>query len=419
VSSNPVAGPLTGLRVIELASEPAAYCGKLLADFGADVLLIEPVGGHPTRWYPPFAGDKPDPDGSLWFWHYNTSKQGLALDLDDPVAADQFRQLVAHTDIVLEAEPPGRLRSLGIDATDLLPGLDRLIWVSVTPFGRDNPCSSQPFTDLTVMSGGGMVWNCGYDDHALPPVRCEGNQGFQTAAIWAAIGALTAVHARETHGTGQLVDVSMHAAANVTTEQASHFWMVAKQVVQRQTGRHAAFRPTEPVINPDRDGNEVHTGFPPRAGRDVQALISWIDDLGLREEFGMVALLEIAVEAGGIDLARLQEDPLVQECYRAARAALAFIAAHLSGYEFFIQGQRRGLPVGVIYAPEEVMADPHMVDRGFPTAVFQPQLGRDVLHPGAPVRFQTTPWHLSRPAPRLADIAATPTHADSPRTEGT
>src|SRR5579872_2303346 len=106
---------LTGVRVIELASERIAFAGKLLADMGADVILVEPPGGDPARHYPPFADDVADPERSLWWWHYHTSKRGVVLDL--AAAADRARleALVAGADILIESEPEGRLARLGLD----------------------------------------------------------------------------------------------------------------------------------------------------------------------------------------------------------------------------------------------------------------------------------------------------------------
>jgi benzylsuccinate CoA-transferase BbsE subunit len=400
------AGPLQGLRVVEVASEAAAFCGKLLADHGADVVLVEPTGGHRTRSFEPFADDVVDPDRSLWFWHYNTSKRGVTLDFSDAVDADRFRDLVARADVVLEAEPRGHLHGFGLDAVDLRPSLPRLIWVSVTPFGRDDERSSEPVTDLTVLSAGGPVWMCGYDDHTLPPVRGGGNQGYQIAAVWAALGTLLAVHSRELTGRGQVVDVSLHAAVNVTTEQATYSWLVAGEVVQRQTARHAAAQPTDPVIAVDRNGHDVHTGLPPRSAKHLTILVQWLDDLGLRDRFPDIVILELAIEAGGIDLTRLEEDAMTQEHYRAARDAMVLLASSFDGYDFFLESQRRGLPVGVIYAPEEAIADPHLVERGFPVEVHHEDLGRVGTYPGAPVRFTRSPWRLERPAPRVGQHQA-------------
>jgi crotonobetainyl-CoA:carnitine CoA-transferase CaiB-like acyl-CoA transferase len=393
-------GPLTGLRVIELASEPAALAGKLLADYGAEVLLVEPIGGHPSRGLAPLAREAvdDDPNRSLWFLHYNTSKLGLALDLDTDAGATQFRALVSHADVVLEAEPVGRLGRLGLDHADLAAGNPQLVWVSVTPFGREDPRSGQPFTDLTLVAGGGMAWNCGYDDHSLPPMRARGDQAYQTASIWAAVSTLVGLRARSRHGQGQLVDVSMYAAANVTTEQASYWWMAGERIVQRQTGRHAAVAPTELTIRRDRDGHEVHTGVLPRHADELARLITWVDDLGLRDQVPTIALLDMAVEAGGIDLAKLDTDPMTQEWARTARDAITLIASRTTHTDFFVDGQTRGFSVGMILTPDEVMTDRHMVARGFAVEVDTPQLGRSVIYPGLPVMFTATPGEI-RPAP--------------------
>lgn len=182
-------GPLAGVRVVELAGELSAYAGKVMADLGADVIVVEPPHGHVTRAYGPFADDVADPEGSLWWWWYNTSKRGVTADLTTAEGCERFRSLCADADIVLESERPGLLASYGVDHTDVRVGHPRLVWVSVTPFGRSGPRRDEPATDLTLLAGGGPVWSCGYDDHGLPPVRGGGNQGFQTASMFAVMSA--------------------------------------------------------------------------------------------------------------------------------------------------------------------------------------------------------------------------------------
>src|SRR5436190_4394889 len=92
--------PLTGIRVVELASDHAAFAGKLLGDLGADVIVVEPPGGHGSRAYEPFMDDEPGPERSLWWWYYNTSKRSVVLDLEQPEDARAFRDLVATADVV-------------------------------------------------------------------------------------------------------------------------------------------------------------------------------------------------------------------------------------------------------------------------------------------------------------------------------
>src|SRR5438874_7679291 len=107
-------GPLAGLRVIEVADRVGQWCGKLMADFGADVIKIEPPGGVAERKVGPFYKDIEDPNRSLYFWHYNTSKRGITLDITKPEGQELFRKLVGSADILLETMRPGMLASLGL-----------------------------------------------------------------------------------------------------------------------------------------------------------------------------------------------------------------------------------------------------------------------------------------------------------------
>jgi crotonobetainyl-CoA:carnitine CoA-transferase CaiB-like acyl-CoA transferase len=399
-----VSGPLEGLRIIELASEHAAFAGKMLGDLGADVIVVEPPGGHASRAYGPFADDIEDPERSLWWWHYNTSKRGVVLDLDaTPEDADQFRRLVAAADVVLEGEPPDALARRGLDHPDLRAGHDELIWVSVTPFGRTGTRAHEPATDLTLLAGGGPVWSCGYDDHSLPPVRGGGNQAFHIGSTFAVMAALTAVLARDVTGRGQHVDVSMHAAANVTTESGSYEWLVARSTVLRQTGRHALPTISMPTQMRCADGRYVTTGFPPRAQREFEALVDWIDQLGYREEFDDIVLLDLAIERGGVTIAELSTDDLALEIFGAGRTALMYIAERITAEEFFQGGQTRGLACGVVASPEEAFESEHFVARGFPVEVEHEDLGRSYRYAGAPFVMPASPWRISRRAPHVGE----------------
>lgn len=396
-------GPLHGVRVLELAHERTAFAGKLLADAGADVYLLEPRDGCAQRRHAPFVDDRPDPERSLSFWHYNTSKRGLTLELDTPRGRELAGELLARVDVVLEGEDPGRLAALGIDAPVELERHRALVWVSITPFGRHAPRATEPATDLTLLAGGGPVWSCGYDDHTLPPIRGAGNQAYHIGGHYAVMALLVALYEREHSGGGQLVDVNIHAACNVTTELATYEWLVAGNTVQRQTGRHATIMRTARTQVRCADGRHANTGVPPRRPEEFGRLRQWVLDLGLAEEWPEVFLLELGMQREPIDLSRIGQDEEVTTIFAAGRDAIVLIASKLPAADFFREAQERGIPVGVIYAPEEVLDDPHFRARGFPVAVDHPELGRAVTYPGAPYRFSRTPWHIARRAPHLGE----------------
>ena len=408
--------PLDGLRVVELTSERCALAGKLLADMGADVIVVEPPGGSPMRAYEPFAGDDPDPEHALWWWHYNTSKRSVVLDLDAADGAGDFRRLVSTSDVVIEAEPLGRLAALGLDWSQLggassstsasaaqpSPGAsernERLIWVSITHNGRERP--DPPATDLTVLAEGGPVWSCGYDDHTLPPVRGGGNQGLQMACHYAIATLMAALMWREDSGRGQLIDVSMLAAANVTCEFATYFWLNQQVEVQRQTGRHALPQISEPTQVRCADGRWLNTGVPPRRGPEFAALSGWVAELGLAGECPYTELLKLGEGYEQIDILHLDADPLSAEVFGAGRDTINFLAERLGAHELFVGLQTIGLACGIVYSPEEMLADEHFVARGFPVEIDHD--GSAVTYPGAPYKFSATPWRATR-APRLGE----------------
>src|SRR3954454_11793305 len=115
----PSTGPLSGLKVVELSHEASSWAGKLMADLGASTIVVEPPGGSAQRSYGPWLDDEPGPERSLWWWHYNTSKKSVVLDIDEDEGRRQFVELVRGADILLESEHPGRLTELGIDYADL------------------------------------------------------------------------------------------------------------------------------------------------------------------------------------------------------------------------------------------------------------------------------------------------------------
>ena len=401
-----MSGPLTGVRVIELCDESGAFAGKLLGDMGADVIKVEPPGGDATRSYAPFLHDQPGPERSLYFWHYNTSKRSVTLDLETEEGRDQLRRLVAGADVFVESQRPGLLAGLGLDWSDLQPFNARLIMASITPFGRSGPRSDELATDMTLLAGGGPAWNCGYDDHTLPPVRGCGNQGYQTGCHYAVMSILVALLSRDVTGEGQLIDVNTHAACNVTTEAGSYTWLVSQQTVQRQTGRHAGVNMSMPSQVACADGRYVNTGIPPRRPEEFGRVLEWLETLGLTEEFHAAPLLEAGAARGRIDLSRIAEDPEVAAIFGAGREAVNFIASRVPAYDFFTGAQTRGFQVGIVYAPEDVMEDPHFIARGFRVEVEHPELGRSFTYPGAPIRFKGSPWAIHRRPPLTGEHTA-------------
>lgn len=386
---------LAGLRVVELADVFTPVGGRLLAELGAEVIVVEPPGGSAQRRRPPFVDDEPGPDRSLRWWSANVGKKSVTIDLEVGSGLAELRTLVAGADIVIEGA--------GFD-DDAATAAEGLIWVSVTPYGRDSARRHDPVTDLTMLSGGGPVWNCGYDDHSIPPMRGAGDQSVNIAGLYTAMSVLLALAHRDRTGRGQRVDVNVNAACNVTSEQATYSWLVAQQVVGRQTGRHAGTMRSSRVQVQCSDGAYATTGVLVRSPVDLGSLHRWLDELGLVDQFPESVFLEIGAQRDSpLELAKIGVDDETTAIFSAARSAMTVIAEALPAKEFFLQSQRRGLPTGAILSPDEAFDDEHLAARGFRVPVEHGELGRTFDYPGVPYLFSASPAAPPRRPPLVGE----------------
>lgn len=381
---------LADIRVVELAGQYTAVGGRVLAELGADVVVVELPSGSPQRSRPPFVDNKRGGDRSLRWWAGNVGKRGVALELDTAAGVETLQQLIGTADIVI-AEGD-EVANGAIEYQGIRDGHDALIWISVTPFGLHSARGGQQLTDLTMLAGGGPVWNCGYDDHTLPPIRGAGDQSVNVAGMYCAIAALVALTSRDQTGQGQLVDLSVTAACNVTCEQTTYHWLVNQGVCLRQTGRHAYPTSSSPVQALCADGYYATTGVLPRQPGDFARLLDWLAELGLADELPEAVFLELGAERDTpVDLAMIGEDDETTAILSAAREAMRLIASRLPAKEFFVTSQRRGFPAGAVLSPDAAFDDEHTVARGFHVPVDHPELGRSITYPGTPYVFSETP----------------------------
>src|SRR5882672_2501015 len=240
----PSRGPLTGIRVVELADEQAEYCGLTLAGLCADVVNVEPPGGSPTRRIGPFYGDREDPEGSLFFWQYNRGKRSIVLDLHRKEDSERFRSLLTTADVLLESTPRGELDGLGLGADALTKRFPTLIAARVSPFGDEGPWADFKASDLIHLALGGVMMNCGYDPapggaYDLPPIAPQMWHAYHVAGEQLAFSIIAALLFRFRTGRGQRLSCAVHEAVAKSTEVDLMSWVMRRSLVMRQTCRHA------------------------------------------------------------------------------------------------------------------------------------------------------------------------------------
>jgi len=394
-----VSGPLSGVRVIELCDELGQLAGKLLGDMGADVIKVERPEGSSARAIGPFVKDIPGPNRSLNFWHHNTNKRSVVLDLSAGPDRDTLKRLVTTADIVIESNAPGYLQLLGLGYEDFRTLRSDLIMCAITPFGQDGPWAAWKSSDLVGLALGGPMRMNGYDpDDAAgaPPIRGHGDQGYNTVCHFAAMGILAALLHRDTTGEGQYIDCSMHEALSCTVEVGMPYWFYNRVDVVRQTGRHAAARRTERWLYAAKDGRDLVLFGVGRDNASWAKLKRWYQSEGFGLQFD---------DPRFDDPRRRQPGRGNPEAGEIMAETARFIAAHGSEY-VYRGGQALDQAWGTVRSPDETLDDPHLWDRGFFVMTTGEGLDGEAAMPGAPYLFSATPWELRRPAPKLGEHTA-------------
>ncbi|MCC6765055.1 MAG: CoA transferase [Deltaproteobacteria bacterium] len=375
-------GALTGRRVLELVDATGAYCGKLLADLGAEVIRIEPPGGDATRRLPPFRGEGAADLASWFFVAMNGGKRSLVLDLARAADRARFAALAADADAIVETWRPGALDALGLGFEALRVDHPRLVMTSITPFGQTGPERGAPGSDLVAAALGGALHVTGEAED--PPVRLAGRQAGVTASLAAAAGTLLALRQADRTGRGQRVDVSLLEAV----VSATHICGIGKWrddgIVPRRSGT-GLFASVPSGAYPCRDGLVYLMVNRPR---HWQVLAAWI-----HEVTGIESVRDPLFE--GPSSRRIPYRDIVD-------TYVTELTTRLTVEEVYHEGQRRHLAFTPVRTADAVVRDAHLAARGFFTRVPQAD-GTTVTVTGPPYRLGATPCRAARGAPRVGE----------------
>jgi len=229
------ASTLSDLRILDLSDGVAgAYCTKLFADYGADVIALEPPTGHPLRRHGPFAAAVPHREtGALWLY-LATNKRSATLDVTAATGRRIFRELVENANVIVESFQPGRLDSLGIGFRALRAIKRRIILVSITPFGQTGPHACWSATNLTSFASGGQMSLSG--DPEREPLNAGGYQAEYQAGLQAFAAAGTAAYNADTLEVPQHIDISAQECMASALELQLPWWAYLKRDIAQRRG---------------------------------------------------------------------------------------------------------------------------------------------------------------------------------------
>ena len=283
----PDAAMLRGVRIVEVADEQAEYTGLLLAGLGAEVIKVEPPGGNTTRRIGPFYQDRPEPESSLYFWHYNRTKRSIVLDLSIETDRAGFRRLSAGADVVLDSTARDFLPENGVSLDTLREASPGLITARMSPFGDSGPWAAWRGSDLVHLALGGVMMNCGYDPrpdgtYDLPPIAPQMWQAYHIAGELTAMAIVAALVQRQRTGRGQHLSSAIHEAVSKCTEMDLTAWTMRALPFYRQTCRHAHLSvSTVPTIAYTKDGRWIL--IMPVVKEKVPELLTFLSAHGMDE----------------------------------------------------------------------------------------------------------------------------------------
>lgn len=379
------ASALAGVRVLDLTGEMGNYCGKLFADLGAEVTLVEPPGGSSARRRGPFLDEIPGPENSLAFSYLNAGKRSVVLDLGQTADRQALLEMVRDADILIEDFVPGRMASLSLGPKDIEKVNPSLVYTSITPFGQSGPYASYVADDLTLLALGGLLYLGGYADGE--PVAAYGQQAYMAASLFGAVATIAALLSAEVTGRGEHVDVSAQESVVMAMENAIQFFELEGTVRKRYGGQQ---RQAGSGVFPCKDGYIVMLAGGIAANRFWKRFVTWMADEGVDgvEEFQKPQWLESAY------LAKAEAKETFLRIFET------YAMAHTKA-ELYQKARDRMIPLAPVATPAEILKSPQLNYRGFFSEVACGTAGRFVTMPGAPYKLSATPWNVSGSAPRL------------------
>ncbi len=366
--------PLYGVRVLDLSSPVGVYCTRLLADLGADVVLVEPPTGDPYRRRGPFRAGASGPEASLAFGYYHANKRSVVLDLADDTDRATLHELGATADVIV-ISPGATTLNVSFD-----PETRSLPWASpaaivcaVTPYGVDGPYGDRPATHLTSFAQGGQMWRTGQP--GTPPLGQPFDLHWHLAAAHGALAVVAALGVRNDVG-GQFIDISAQEVELFHDLQFESYDAIGMSPGAREAG----------------------VGIPPSGMWHCR---DGVLDIAAHADRHWAAFLEMLDHPEELAEPALADMAMRRQIFDGVNALIEPLLADKSRHELFEKGQRAGLPTCILNSPSQFIADPQLEAREFWI-----ELGRSETGPmRAPGPVHTTPrlFRTDRPAPMLGE----------------
>lgn len=373
--SDAPASTLANLRVLDLSDGIAgAYCTKLFAGYGADVIALEPPGGNPLRRQGPFAGGRPHRETGAPWLYLSTNKRSVTLDVETRTGQGLFRQMVEEANVIVESGAPGWVESLGLGFEALRSIKRRVVLVSITPYGQTGPRAGWRGVNMTALAAGGQMSLTGDPDRE--PLVSGGSQAEYQAGLNAFAAAAVAAHNADVFEVPQHIDISVQECVAAVLELYLPWWSYLKRDI---SGRKGNVLSAMVGVLPARDGY-IGLHIMPRnwpwfaraMGRE-----DLIDDPKFKDNYS-----------------RLQNNDELE-------AIVYGWAGSQSAKGLYQQAGAERAPIAFVHTVSDLMESEQLQERGYFHRIEHPVAGT-LPYPGAPFRLSEAAWQAGR-APLLGE----------------
>jgi len=371
-------GPLRGLRVLDLSRVLAGpFCTMILGDLGAEVIKVEaPRQGDDTRqWGPPFIGGE-----SAYFLSVNRNKRSIALNLKNSKARQIVLELAKLSDIVIENFRPGVAEELGVGYETLKSVNPRLVYCSISGFGKDGPYRDRPGYDIVMQAMGGFMGITGTSEGE--PVRIGVAIIDLCAGLYATIAILAALRHRDRTGEGQFIDLALFDSSVSLMTYMAGYYFASGVIPPRMGSAHPTIVPYQAFKA--KDGNYIIVAI----GND-RLWGLFCDAMGLKD------LKDDPRFARNADRVKNRRELL-------ERLDAAFLSRGRDEWVALLESA--GVPCGPVYSMGDIFSDPQTLHRHMLVEMNHPTLGKIKII-GSPMKFSSSSVRLDAPPPLLGQDA--------------
>jgi len=389
-------GSLAPYKILDLCSESGSLCGKWLADLGAEVIKIDSPSNTDELTGSSKSAQSQKPGSNLSWRFMNMGKQSITLNLETESGRDIFKQLVKQADAVIESYPTGLMDERGIGFSELIKINPRLVFTSISPFGRTGPYANYSASDLIISALSGMMHVTGDKDR--PPVRVSVPQTYLHGSAEGGVNTVIALYHAAKTGQGQHVDVSSQLATIRALMNATQFPPLEGRNLQR-SGAYMEMGPAKwQMVFQAKDGHVcIMLAGGALGGTTIEGFLKWAgeDGINIPQEITEIDWKEIQIMALLFDEEKRKLLDKVSEIFNK------FFPLHTKD-ELYERSLKNRLLLAPVCTVADIRDDIQLEARNYFTPVKEAD-GETVHYPGAWAKLSKTPLATGRRAPLLGD----------------